>query len=163
MAEQVKFEDNRIEVKAKLNQIGLNWLEEAGGEMEAQVKRNSIVGKVGGSKTKNAWTHKVDRSKGVVTIGNPDENALWEELGTGEYALNGDGRKGGWYIHVGNSEGDISPQVVKAYGMRVFYGKNGEQFVYTRGKKPKRMLFKAFNKHKKKLIQALESKLKGGM
>lgn len=161
MADNIKFEDNSFEVKQKLEKIAMSWLDEAGGEMEAQVKRASKVGRVGGGQTKSNWQYKVNPSKQEVIIGNPMENALWEEFGTGDYALNGDGRKGGWFIHVGNNVGDISPQVVKAYGMKIYHGKGGQEFVFTRGKKPKRTLHKTFEKMKKKLIKALEAKLKG--
>ena len=156
----LKFEDNRLQIKKLMQNIGDSWLEEASGEMEAQTKRNTKVGKVAGGQTKNAWTHEVDLSTQTATIGNPLENALWEEFGTGEYALNGDGRKGSWFIHVGEGAGDISPQVVKAYGMYVHTGKDGEQFVKTKGKKPKRPLFKAYEKLKPKLEKALANKLK---
>ena len=69
------------------------WLYEAAGELEAQVKRNT---KVGTGQLKNSWTYKVDESKGEATIGSPLENAIWEEFGTGQYALHGDGRKTPW-------------------------------------------------------------------
>lgn len=38
----------------------------------------------------------MDESAQVATVGNPLQNAIWEEFGTGEYALEGDGRKTPW-------------------------------------------------------------------
>lgn len=90
----VQFTDNSAKVKAALDDAIIAYLHEAGGELEAQVKRNSRVGDTG--QTKNAWTYRVDESKGETVVGNPLENSIWEEFGTGEYALHGDGRKGGW-------------------------------------------------------------------
>jgi hypothetical protein len=43
-------------------------------------------------------------------------NAVYEEFGTGEYAFNGNGRKGGWF-YVDEREKDISP-VVKSPAAR---------------------------------------------
>ena len=90
------------------------------------------------------WTYQVDESKLEATIGNPMENAIWEEFGTGEYALNGDGRKGKWYIPIGNAEGQISQNVVDAYGMKVVHGKGGVDYVETSGKRAKRPFYTAY-------------------
>jgi len=157
----VEFENNSIRCKAEINEATIAWLHEAAGEIEAETKRNSAVGKVSGSKTKNAWKYVVDESEGVATVGNPEENAIWEEFGTGEYALEGNGRKGGWYIPIGNGAGEISQAVVDAYHMKVVYGKNGMKFAYTEGKKPKRMLQRAYDSKRKKLEKRLETLLKG--
>jgi hypothetical protein len=97
----VELKDYSLEVKAALDEAMIAYLYEAGGEMEAQVKRNTRVGK---GDLKNSWTHIVDESEGEATIGSPLENAIWEEFGTGEYALHGDGRKGGW--HYQDEEGE---------------------------------------------------------
>ena len=113
----VKFEDYSIKViNAIGNAVGA-FLEEAGGEVEAQVKRNS---RVDTGQLKSSWTHKVDEAQAEVKVGSPLENAIWEEFGTGEYALEGNGRKGGWTY-----------QDVKG------------NWHHTTGKKPNRALHKA--------------------
>ena len=132
---KVTFTDNSARVKATLNDAVISYLYEAGGELEAQVKRNSRVGK---GDTKNAWSYRVDESKGVTTTGNPLENAIWEEFGTGEYALHGDGRKGGWYYQ--DDEG---------------------KWHHTFGKTPHRAFQRAFNSLKGPLIKRAEAVLKG--
>lgn len=134
----VRFTNNSARVKAALNEAIVAYLYEAGGELEAQVKRNSRVGSTG--QTKNAWTHKVDESKGECVVGNPLENAIWEELGTGEFALHGDGRKGGW-----------------------FYKDEEGKWHHTFGKKPHRAFQRAFNSLKNALIRRAEEVLKGRM
>lgn len=130
----VKFTDNSIKVKAKINDTAVGWLYEASGELEAQVKRNT---KVKTGKTKGSWTYKVDETKMEGYIGSNYENAVWEEFGTGEYALNGDGRKGGW----------------------VYYDEAGVRH-FTRGKTPRRALFRAFASLKNKLIQMAQTKFR---
>ena len=49
----VKFEDNSIKVKAALNHATIQWLYEASGELEAQVKRNT---RVDTGQTKGSWS-----------------------------------------------------------------------------------------------------------
>lgn len=131
----VKFENNTIQVqKAIGNEINA-VLEECAGELESAVKRNT---RVKTSQTKNAWTHFVDEGKHEATVGNPLENAIWEEFGTGEYALNGDGRKGGW----------------------VYTNEEGEK-VFTRGKTPTRAFWNAYKLLRKPIVNRLKNALKG--
>lgn len=158
---EVEFTDNSVQVINAINDACLNWLEEAAGELESQVKRNTKVGKVAGGKTKGQWKHKVDKNKLEAVVGNPNETAIWLEFGTGEYALKGNGRKGGWHILIGNGKGQISQEVVDAYHFPVKYGKNGKRFAYTTGMKPQRPLYTAFTDSKTKIKNAFEAKLKG--
>lgn len=137
---QVEFKDFSISVKAKMDDLAPSVLEEVAGEVESQVKRNTVVDT---GKTKNSWTHKVSTSDDecVATIGSPEENAIWEELGTGEYALNGDGRKGGWAYQ--------DP-------------KTGET-IWTRGKHPRRPFYRAYTTLKNKIIKHIQDVFKGGL
>lgn len=64
----VKFEDNSIKVKAALNHATIQWLYEASGELEAQVKRNT---RVDTGQTKGSWTYKVDEANGEAMVGQP--------------------------------------------------------------------------------------------
>lgn len=135
---KVQFTDNSAQVKGALSDAMIAYLYEAGGELEAQVKRNQRVGKTG--QTKNEWTYVVDESKGIATVGNPLENAIWEEFGTGEYALNGDGRKGGWY-----------------------YKDEQGNWHHTYGKQPHRAFQRAFTSLKSALIKRAGEALKARM
>lgn len=132
---QLEFEDNRINCKEVFDELIIAFLYEAGGELASQAARNSRV-KTG--QTKGSWNYIVNDSELSVTVGSPLENAIWEEFGTGEYALNNDGRKGGWY-----------------------YIDEKEKGHFTYGKKPNRALWKSFEELKPKLQPALENKLKG--
>lgn len=130
----VEFHDYSMEVKAALNDAIRAYLYEAGGEVQSQAKRNS---RVDTGQLKNSWDYRVEEEKGICTIGSPLENAIWEEYGTGEYALEGNGRKGGWF----------------------YKDKNGKMR-FTYGKTPNRTLWRAFVSLKSALIQRAEEVLK---
>lgn len=131
----LEFYNNSAEVKGRLEQACNGWLYEAGGELEAQVKRNTPVDT---GQLKSSWNYTVAEYKQEAMVGSNLQNAVWNEFGTGEYALHGDGRKGGWYYEDSKGEGH-----------------------FTHGKRPQRSLFYAFASLKNKLQRALESKLKG--
>lgn len=162
---EIKFMDYTENVQKMMADLAEAVLEEVAGELESQVKRNTPVGKANGSGLKNSWEHRVyQHGEGYIAeVGSPLERAIWVEFGTGEYALNGDGRKGGWYIPVGSGKGEISEAVVKAYGMKTRSGKNGKEFVFTKGMKPQRPFWKAYTSKKNKLIKRMQSRFKGGL
>lgn len=87
----VQFIDNSEQIKAALEQAINAGLEAAAGEVESQTKRNSRV-KTG--HTRNSFQHHTDTDTHTAYIGSNYENAIWEEFGTGEHAINGNGRKG---------------------------------------------------------------------
>ena len=89
----IQFNDNSIKINAKIDDTAYNFLEEAAALLQTQVQRNSRV-KTG--QTKGSFNHFVDKNGLTAYVGSNYENAIWEEFGTGEYAINGDGRKGGW-------------------------------------------------------------------
>lgn len=158
----VQFEDNSIHVKAALNDTMIGFLYEAAGELEAATKRNT---KGGDSGLKDSWTYHVDESKGEAQVGNPMELAIWYELGTGDYAVNNDGRKGGWWIKVGNGKGCIPLKDAKKYGWKkVRKDKDGNlTFVFTTGMKPRRPLQTAFNNLKNAIIAEAQRRFTEGM
>lgn len=90
----IQFTDNSAQVKAALDGAIVAYLYEAAGELEAQTKRNT---RVDTGNTKSSWSYHVDEAAGKAVVGSTLENAIWEEFGTGEYALHNDGRKGGWH------------------------------------------------------------------
>ena len=149
----VEFEDFSANVEDLMSELLGNALEEIGAEISSQAARNT---RVSSGETKRKWDYFVTQNneKASVTIGNPLENAIWEEFGTGEYALNGDGRKGGWYIVA-----DSAPELAK-YNMKVVYGKDGKKFYYTKGKPPSRALYKAWEQNKSKVQEHIGNVLK---
>lgn len=131
----VEFIDNRVVVKRVLEDAVGKYLIEASGEIVAQSARNS---RVKSGQTRGSYKADVDESEGIAYVGSDLENAIWEEFGTGEYALNGDGRSGGW----------------------VYQDEKGD-FYRTRGKSPNRPLYNAFNSLKDKIIRMAEEQFKG--
>lgn len=132
---EIEFTDNSAKVKAALDKSIIAFFHEVGGEVASQAARRTRVdsGSLAGD-----WDYKIDEGAKTVTIGNPQENAIWEEFGTGMYALKGDGRKTPWkYQHP----------------------KRG--WVTTRGKTPTRALFNAWEACKGKVEKQLANVLKG--
>ena len=131
----VKFEDYTIKVQKAISSNINGVLEECAGELESAAKRNT---RVDTGKTKSSWQHHVDDDTLTATIGNTSENSVWEEFGTGEYALEGNGRKGGWAYQ--DAKGD---------------------WHFTVGKKPSRAFFKAVTELKTAIINRIQNSLKG--
>ena len=130
----IEFIDNSDEVQAMLEEALIAGLHDAGSIIMSQTKQNS---RVATGQTKNAWDYAVDEDEMTAAIGNPEENAIWEEFGTGEYAAGGNGRKGGWFYEDEKGEGH-----------------------FTYGKKPMRMLHNAFVTKKNTVIKAFEQHIK---
>lgn len=129
------FEDYSIKAIKAIEEKTLQALEKSGALVETQTKRNS---RVDTGQTKGSFRHLVVDSEKAVYIGSNDENAIYEEFGTGEYAIKGNGRKGGW----------------------VYRNAKGEYY-HTVGKKPSRAFFKAYKANISKCKQLIESTLRG--
>lgn len=132
----VEFHDFRVQCKEAIKEHGEAFLEEATSEIESAAARNTPVDS---GQTKGAWTHVVDSENLEGTVGNPEEVSLWLELGTGEYAMEGKGRKGGWK-----------------------YKDDHGKWHFTYGIKPVRMLHNAFVSLKPAIINLAKS-IFGGM
>lgn len=131
----VEFEDYSIQCKNVLKDAGVAFLNEAAGEIQSATARNSRrrTGETAGS-----YEYQVDEGALEAQIGSNMENAIWEEYGTGEYALHGDGRKGGWFY-----------QDEKGVGH------------FTHGKTPNRPLYNAFQSLQSKIARMAEEKFGG--
>lgn len=153
----VKLINNMASLKAGVKKTALKWLDETAGELETHTKRNSAVGQPG-APTKNSWRYQVDSSAMEAVVGSPEENAIWEEYGTGEYAAEGNGRSTPWYVPVESVVGYKKP----SYKGKVIivYGKGGKKFYKTDGKEPKMMLHNAWDSVMPKAKKALPAKLK---
>ena len=139
---EVKLEDYTVEVINALDSAIEQYLLEASSEIESQAARNT---RVSTGKLKGSWTSEVAAEAATATVGSPEENAIWEEFGTGEYAAEGNGRKGGWYIHESMLDEKAKSKMKKVIG------KNGEVFYFTKGKHPTHALQKAFDSKKEVL------------
>jgi hypothetical protein len=90
------------------------------------------------------------------------------ELGTGEYALEGKGRKGYWVYVKGNSSVKESNPgkartLAEAKKAVAILREKGLEAYYTNGQKPRRMLHNAFETKKAAIIRRAEQILKGRM
>ena len=130
----VEFSDYSMQCKGAINDAIIAGLYEAGVLVEGQAKRNT---KVVTGKTKDSFQHKVDEGSLACHIGSNYDNAIWEEFGTGIYAVEGNGRKTPWVW-------------VDEKGVRHF----------TKGKRPKRMLFNAFNTTQSSIKRMLEERMR---
>lgn len=156
------FEDFTGEISKEIETIVLNWLEEASSELESQTIMKTGTGSYY-REIASRWTHMVDKNKYEAIIGNPLENALWVEYGTGEYALNGDGRKGYW-VFVKDSTGKSSKStnqytLQEAKQIVAMMRSEGLDAMYTKGTPPKRPLYLAFNQNEKALKDYLKTQL----
>lgn len=131
---KLKFEDYSDEVTADIKKDVIKALHEAAGAIASQAKRNS---RVDTGQLKRSWDYSIDSKKYEAKIGSPLENAIWEEFGTGEYAVKGDGRKGGWR----------------------YQDKDGK-WHFTKGKTPNKTLERAFRAKRKSVKSMFERLLK---
>lgn len=132
---EIKFEDNRVQIKGQIKAACIQWLYEVAGEVQGRVMRNS---RVDTGRTKGSWKYLVDTGKMEAYVGSNYQNAIWEEYGTGQYALEGNGRKTPWKYQ--DADG---------------------HWHTTNGKRPQRMLYKAFRSISSKAKKRLEERLEG--
>ena len=147
----IVFQDNSVKVIASIHDAVDKFLLEAGAELEAQVVRNS---RVDTGKTRGQWAAKLDKSNQQIFVGNPLENAIFEEFGTGEYAVNGKGRSGYWVFVKGSgspSKSTKSYTLAEAKRAVAILRKKGLDAYYTKGKRGTRAFEKAMNTTKPKL------------
>ena len=131
----IHIETHQDEIKERFWDTAVAWLYEASGELASAVRNNQ---RVRTGKTRGSWRYVVDEQKLEGIVGSDMENAIWEEFGTGEYALNGNGRKGGWRYVDEKGQGH-----------------------FTRGKRPIRPLYKAYMALKNIIIASAQERFKG--
>ena len=130
----VIFKDYSKIVIDNINKEAGAWLEEVSALVESQTKKNT---KVKTGKTKGSWEHIVHEDEHYAEVGSRYINALYEELGTGIYALNGNGRKTKWV-----------------------YTPDGKHYYTTVGKKPRRALWNAYTNLKSRIIRTAQQRFK---
>ena len=133
----IQFQDNSMQVISALQDACVAFLYEAGESLAGQVADNS---RVGSGQLKSSWQNRVDEGELTATVGSPLENAIWEEFGTGEYALYGNGRKGGWH-----------------------YQDDNGKWHHTYGKTPTRAFHNAYTTLKPAIKKRAEQAIGGGM
>lgn len=119
------FKDNSVQAKEKLKAATVRWLFEACMLVEGQAV---LLAPVQTARLKNSIDYIVDQDEMVGYVGTNVEYAVYVEFGTGEFAENGRGRKGGW----------------------VYKDPSGEWF-FTWGQEPQPYLRPAFRQNKNKI------------
>lgn len=132
---KIKFEDYSDEVIKSMKSKIIAALHDAAGELVSQAKRNSRVDL---GDLKRSWSYRVDEKKYEAHIGSPLQNAIWEEFGTGEHAVKGNGRKTPWR-----------------------YKDRSGKWHTTRGKTPNKTLGNAYLAKRKTIKAIFERCLKG--
>ena len=132
----MKFIDHSDEAKKVLREATIRWLFQACLLAEGQAVSLAAVQT---ARLRNSIDHFVDEDELIGYVGTNVEYAIYVEFGTGEFAENGNGRKGGW----------------------VYQDHSGEWF-FTWGQEPQPYLRPAF-RQKKSEIEALAKEIFGGI
>lgn len=158
----VKFEDNRVKMKTALNDKAIKFLNEAASSIIQQTQRNTPVSP-GGGRLKRSFDLSedsyIDEDKLTAYVGSSLEYSIWVEMGTGEYALKGNGRKGYWVyvddgrVYKGKDDNPKKYTLEEAKRAVAYLRERGLNAYYTNGMKPKRMLYKAYETKKAKIQQ----------
>lgn len=132
----MKFIDHSDEGKEALKDATIQWLFQACILVEGQAVALATVQT---ARLRNSIDHIVDEDELIGYVGTNVEYAIYVEKGTGEFAENGNGRKGGW----------------------VYQDPSGEWF-FTWGQEPQPYLRPAFRKNRS-AIEALAKEIFGGI
>ena len=97
----MKFEDNSAAVKRELERAVIRGLIKAAMLVESQAV---LLVPVNTGGLRNSIGYKVNESELVAYVGTNCEYAIYVEYGTGEFAENGNGRKGGWLYKTPDGE-----------------------------------------------------------
>lgn len=165
----VEFLDFSIEVKDALEDAVTAYLHEAAGELHGQTVRNSRQNNwnYGDIKATALWEFEVDEGEKMAQVGSPHEAGYWEEFGTGEHALNGDGRKGWWVYIEGGGDSPKGGQKYytkdEALQIMAMLQEDGFDAHITDGHDPNRPLYRAFTSLKSPLKRRADEILKERM
>ena len=131
MSKNVTFVDNSKAILTQMQQIELKWL-----EMAAMIIEGSAVAlcAVDTGRLRDNIDYKVSKSEMAAYVGTNVEYAIYIEFGTGEFAENGNGRKGGW----------------------AYPKPDGSGWVFTLGMRPQPFIRPAFRNNKQKIQKLLK-------
>lgn len=137
MGENVKFtfEEHSAEISKQIHAATQRAIEAAALHMVGEVKDRAPVdsGELRKSIGKNISSQ---GGEAVAKVGSSLQYAIYQEFGTGEFADNGAGRKGGW----------------------IYEGPDGKTH-FTRGTKPKKFLRDAFRANKKNIKTIINNEM----
>lgn len=160
-----KFEDNSKAFLAQFKSCGLAFLEEAKSSLVSQTQRNTPGKPTGNLRRSFDDDSYVDEKNLAAYIGSSLKYAIYVEKGTGEYAIEGNGRKGYW-VYVEGQESNKPPSKRKytkqeAIETVAYLRSKGLDAHYTCGQKPKLMLYNAYIQKKDKIARMAADKFGG--
>lgn len=142
----VKYENNFNKAMDMLDENVEAVLIASSEIVRSQAKANvTAAGRVDTGKLRDDIDYKLRKDRRAVgdmvsDVGSPDNHAIYNELGTGEFADNGAGRKGGWY----------------------YPGSDGKMY-FTKGLKPIHFMRNAFRSTKSEVQSVMKSGLGKGL
>lgn len=154
----VEFKDFSIHVKAGLNDITKGWLHTWANEIASKARDTVQMDGEQGIQLRKSYRADVDDGAGVAQIGTPLESGYWEEYGTGEYAVHGDGRKG-WWVYKDGYQGKGGKVLTETEAKSI--AAEDPSLHASNGREPGYTLEKAFTVTKPKALADLETKLRG--
>lgn len=163
MATTVITHDFSHQVRRALQEHIEIALTTAANEMTSQVKRETRPSDYWPKDVRGSWSYIVDRDKREAVVGSPLVQAFWEELGTGEYAVYGNGRKGWWVYVEGNTTPTRSFEALtkeEAERRAAYLQEQGLDAHISNGTPPNRPMLKAFDSHRDSIVAIIESELK---
>lgn len=162
MASRVEVRNFSVQVQKAIREHALVALETAANEMVSQVKRRTRPKGFWPQDVKASWNYALDRERMEAQVGSPLEQSYWEELGTGEYALNKDGRKGWWVYVEGSDTPTRSFEVLtkeEAERRAAWLRGEGLDAHISNGTPANRPMHRAFVEEKDTIIGVIESEL----
>lgn len=160
----VEFHDYSVQVKDEIRSAAIRWLYEATDELTSQVMRRTSQN-FKEFDVKNSWKRHVDEGSLEGFVGSNTEAAFWEEMGTGEHAIDRSKSRHGWWVFCEEHSNHPSRQKVRtqeeAEETAAFLRSEGLKAHATNGTEPNRPLFRAFEERKAAIQRRAEEIFKG--
>lgn len=141
-------------------------LEEIGLKVEAFTKTNiTAAGRIDTGQYRNSITHRVRLDERSVYVGSNLEHAIYNELGTGKFATNGNGRPGYWVYVAGQDRASRAANratnrkiytLAEAKRIMAYLRSKGLNAFYTCGMKPTHALQKAASEHNSTYLNVIK-------
>lgn len=135
----VRFINNRVAVQREIDSRIEAFIHDVKDSLSGQAGDNCkrVTGQLAKSYQDDSHVE-INKHTATAYIGSSVEHSIYYELGTGEYALHGNGRQTGW----------------------VYYDPIKQKFIYTKGQTPKRPLYRAYIQKKDQIKRVAEDLLK---
>lgn len=161
------FVDNSDKAIDLISDAMMSGTEDAIRKVETEYKSNI---RVKSGRTRSSISTQVDKSSSEINahVGGDDPNLIWEEYGTGEYAVNRNGRSGWWvYVKDGSRPTSLSSSSSsktytreEAARIMMMLREKGLDAWMTKGKKANPALKNAYNKYGKDVKVDLSNSLR---